>query len=451
MIFFGILVYAALAQTVAIWSDFLVAIFCGLFVGLNLKKLSSGLLAGFLVGFFGSILGSTSAYFGSRFYAITINPFGQGIVSLGASCLIILAIKKWKMVKLLSLVLLALLILNFIAFAYSAATAPDPNNISLTEAASIEPVPEQYGFDAFIFLKTFYLMKRGNNYYQSFRTAIVQDLRISEKPTSVQNYRLPTLFWLWRYLLPEDGAYILYLFWLLSALSIICSYFFAKKLVGSSLSLVAPAMLSSYLAFGATTWWFLMAEYWGVFFAIFALTCYIYDLEIPSIVFATLAVLIRELFLFLPIAMLIGAIYSRDKKKIALWACPILIFSAVYIMHYLTLRPYLKSAPLNVQTWLHGGLGYVISTTQFGMDLFTQNLILRIAVPTAGFVGALLIPEVDKKISIFCCIALPVLGFLFFGSGQWGNYWGIIYVPIVLICTPLLALAYKMLVGKPQT
>lgn len=425
----GFLVFSSLVRTVAPFPDILIALITGLFMGLFFKDLKRAAIAGFLVGSIGSFIfefpPASAVFLG---LPTVIVFFLQGLIVMLGSILST-SIRAKEIKKLVILALMGFILMNF---AINATVL----NSGILQVASYEPPAESYAFDGFLYLKTFYLMKKGNGFYSSFAQAFDQDYRTSGYPPVAFNWRFPTIFYIWSLLLPANGAYLNIAFTISSLICLVAVYLIAKKFVEDSLALVAPFLLAPYLLYGVKTWWFPFPEYWGMFFAVLCLLFYCYDKQVLSIVFALLAVLVKELFLFLPVAGLLAGFYLHDRKRILLWCIPLIGFMLQFGLHYSTVKPFLRPMPFDISAWTHGGWDYLKVTAIFGMDLFARETIMRwvfLLMATSG------VAQLPKKERLFVggLLLLPILTFLVIGTGKWGGYWGIIYMPLALIYVPL--------------
>lgn len=425
----GFLVFNSLVRTAALLPDILTALITGVFMGLFFKDLKRAAIAGFLVGSIGSFIfefSPTSAAFIGLPNSIVF--FFQGlIVMLGSILSKTIQTKVTK--KLIIFFLMVFILMNF---AINATVL----NSKILQVASYEPPAEKYAFDGALYLKIFYLMKKGNGFYSSFAQAFDQDYRMSGYPPVVFGWRLPTIFYIWSLLLPANGAYLNLAFTVSSLVCLIAVYLVVKKFVEASLALIAPFLLAPYLLYGVKTWWFPFPEYWGMFFVVLCLVFYCYDKQILSIIFALLAVLVKELFLFLPVAGLLAGFYLRDRRRILLWCIPLIGFMFQFSFHYYAVKPYLQPTPFDISAWTHGGWNYFKMTAIFGMAPFARGIIMRWVFLLMATLGVTQLPK-KERLFFGGLLLLPILAFLLVGTGKWGGYWGIIYMPFALIYVPL--------------
>ncbi|MDI6821810.1 MAG: hypothetical protein QMD66_02890 [Actinomycetota bacterium] len=252
-------------------------------------------------------------------------------------------------------VLYSLLIFILLSFVVNATIF----NTFVLKRVSFEPAPEGYAFDGFLYLKTFYLMKRGHGYYRAFGMAFDQDQRLTGTPPAIFGWRLPTIFWIWSTLLPANGTYLNY------------------------------------------------------------------HKQFESALFALLAVLTRELMIFVPVAGLLASVSSRDRKRIIIWVLPLVCFSIFFMFHYFSVKPKLVHTPFNLSAWLHGGLGFVKSTLGFGLNFFAKGEMLKFLLLFLALFGVLTLPRRVEKIFM----ALPIAPRIYILYRGWslerllGNYY----------------------------
>ncbi|MEW6188863.1 MAG: hypothetical protein AB1466_01940 [Actinomycetota bacterium] len=425
----GLLLYSVLVFITPSVQDFFIPFIVGLFVGLFVKDLEKGTLLGFTTAFIGCFL---FEYTPTSFYLLSIPKIGlsliQGLIAILGSAFSV----KLCMAGRRKFVLYSLLIFILLSFVVNATIF----NTFVLKRVSFEPAPEGYAFDGFLYLKTFYLMKRGHGYYRAFGMAFDQDRRLTGTPPAIFGWRLPTIFWIWSTLLPANGTYLNYAFTFFSLLCICSTFIFARKFIPDEWALLASFLLAPYLLYAAMSFWFPFAEYWGFFFALFSLTFFCYHKQFESALFALLAVLTRELMIFVPVAGLLASVSSKNRKKIIIWILPLVCFSIFFMIHYLAVKPKLVHAPFDLSAWLHGGFGFVKSTLGFGLNFFAKGEMLKFLLLFLALLGVLMLPRRGEKMIFMACLLLPVFIFFIVG-GPWRDYWGIIYMPFILIYAPM--------------
>lgn len=310
------------------------------------------------------------------------------------------------------------------------------------KAASSEPPAEGYAFDPVLIIKTFYLMKNGEDYYPAFRRAFVEDSRFNDEqaPNTLPQYRQPTLYLLWAWLLPK-GEYIVYLFWFLSTLAMAASWLLVRRFADEIFGLIGAAFTGSYLLPGATSLWFAQAEYWGAFPALFSVTALAYEQEALAAFFAFLAAAIREWFALALLGGLVIAVVRRRWRPVVYWAVAFGAWVVEYFAHYLNAKPYLThSVGSSAAAWLNKmNLSYLNGTVQFGASTLPLAPVLGWLAIACAAAGALLTIK-DKMATgyyIAAAVMLPTMAFLF-AAGPMNDYWGPIIMTTAFAACPLL-------------
>lgn len=442
----GLFAYAVSTNTVLTGQPFLLALFCGTLLG----SLSTSPLAAVLAGFISVFL--ASMFVGSGLFATegALSPF---IIALAAGIFSSTAavattyIKGERLRQYLVYLLLLLIIVNFLYVSQNLIhrkiwPGGGGKRVSLIQMVSQEPPDEGYSIDTFYYLKIFYLMKAGANYYNAHAIAFDRDARRSGvPPEGVMGWRLPTVFWLWSKILPANGIYINYLFVLNSVLVLIGAFLLARRFLSPGAALLSPLLLSPYLLAGATTLWFIFAEYWAFFFGFFSLTLYLYrkiTFRYPKLLtylFAFLAAAAREHFLYFSLAGAISAFTYRSKQK-WLWLLPIGGFLLFYFFHYLRVGPYYQGSSLQLAPWWGGGLSWLGTTIGFGTLFYPYKSIFPYLAIFMSFLGVLLIRVREDRLFLLLVLLIPFATFMIFGK-KYSEYWGAVYMPFVFSLAPL--------------
>ncbi len=355
---------------------------------------------------------------------------------------------KWiPLVKkdyLLALAILIVIIMNFFAVVQ---TASNPPHSYLAKLESSIPLSEKTQFDGPLYLKVFFLMKQGLSYYDALPKACEEDIRMGHAPTSVFSWRLPTAYEIWQ-IFPANGTYVQFLFVVMSALSLIAAFFFASRYLKPVAALSAPIIIMPYLVYGATSFWFLFLEFWGLFLAIISMSLYVNRSRIKhgELIAAGASAFsagLREHFIYLMIIPFVVAVRSRDRRRVATWLGAIGLFCSLYLYHYIRVKTYIGQAggSPNFGAWLYGGYSYLKSMLSFGIFesyAWPKSGVVPLMILVLAVFGALLVKERDEKLYLLGLILTPALVSLVIGAKEWGDYWGIMYMPILLISAPLI-------------
>lgn len=344
---------------------------------------------------------------------------------------------------------------------------------SFMTSLSTVPQPEQYRFDAGIYFKTFYLMRDGEDFYRAFREAFKGDARMNGYPGAVFNFREPFAFYVWSLLAPGDARGILYMWLALGSGALVGAYLLAATVVRRPLALVGPFALYPYLLFPATGHWLPFVEYWGAALGVISAALVARSIREGSpkgarregiaAALAASAALVREHMIYVIAAGLASALADKTRRRRALfWVGGGLAFLVGWGLHYSAVRRVTPAAgPISVTSWLSGGLDYIGVTVLFGQQFLmgwdwapanklpwqagfnvSQGaqgwlVIVPFLLVAAGIAGAAAARPLPLKVFLAVSVLLPLTVFAFFGTGEWGGYWGAVAMPMTLAATPL--------------
>lgn len=443
----GIFAYAASVNTVMAGQPFLLALFCGSLLGLLALNPFMAFPAGFVSLFLASLLVGPGLFATKSAFSPLILALAVAILS-GVAAAAVAAIRSDRSRQYLAYVLLFLIILNFIHVSQNLShkrmwPGAEGQRVSLLQMVSEEPPDEGYSIDTFYYLKIFYLMKNGANYYDAHAVAFDRDARRGGvPPEGVMGWRLPTLFWLWTKILPLNGTAIEYLFVFSSVVVLVAAFFAARRFLSPAVALLSPLFLSPYLLAGATTLWFVFVEYWGFFLGLLALTTYLYRQsllrysECLAYFLAFAAAAVREHFLYLSVAGLISAFIYRGKRK-WLWTLPLAGFLLLYVFHYLQVSPYYQGGSLHLSPWWKGGgLSWLKSTIVFGTLFYPHRGIFPLMAILLAFTGAALVTVREERLFLILILSIPLAAFLIVGK-KYSEYWGAVYMPLAFALAPV--------------
>lgn len=160
---------------------------------------------------------------------LAVGSIGTGIVAWGTAT----AVRAYKgdQIKLRRWVAAGIVAVTCLGYAYSAVNA----SAEMITYADKEPAAGTYAFDGVVYLKTFYNMVHGQDYYTALVSAAAGDTRvIADTKTGIKDgksyggwlwgpsaMRRPTIFYVWKYLAPGGtGGGIVYLAVMLSTLAL---------------------------------------------------------------------------------------------------------------------------------------------------------------------------------------------------------------------------------------
>lgn len=326
------------------------------------------------------------------------------------------------------------------------------NQFTKNSQALISTKPDIYSYrsDEFIFLRTYYLMREGTDYYTAFRDAVHHDARGMQLTSEMFSWRLPTIFFLWQFF--ASNGYIIGLFFVLfTSTALLAVERLNAKFLPPPFSLVGPIILVPYfldsLAYKTS---FLFTEWWGWFFFIFGLTFFIYSRKKIAWLCLTLSVLTRELFIIPIVLMFLFALFQKRHRGFFLSI--LTVFLAAYFVHYTQIQAQnVPAFPGSIFSRVRGIDKQILqSMSAFSMR---QYPLLQFKLPiifmaiTLFALSYRLVKNVHKTAEL--CVSfflLASVSFIFIlplmGSG-FHDYWGIVFMPTVIALSPLFLVVIK--------
>lgn len=342
-------------------------------------------------------------------------------------------------VKRLALFALACLILSYMVSAYFVIREFCPCDLS-------EPKSEAYRSDESDFLKTFYLMKKGDGFYVAFRKVLTNDERFLDFKGDVSTWRFPTIFYFWK-VVANSGVSIRFSFLALSSMCLVSIYFLIKRFVGV-IGLLSVYLLIPYLLGSITGKSFLFIEWWALMFLIFGLTLLIYNKRLLAYIAMLFCAMMRETLLVSVVAIVFWDTLVR--KRFLLTLLLIGFFVIFFLFHLKNLGNFSLLSPASR---LHGiNKGLMLNVLAFSGRMYEfaflrQGLILTL-LAVVGIIYNFFVYLKQKEASnfplLFVAFVPMVIFTAFFGtivheSGQafYSDYWGITFVPVAIIFAPL--------------
>lgn len=296
----------------------------------------------------------------------------------------------------------------------------------------LKPLPKQYRSDEFVFLRTFYLLKEGENYYTAFNKSVTEDIRGGYLTKEVFTWRLPTIFYFWA-LFTNTGLGIGILFIILSSLTLICVYKITKNF--SSPAILVPYYLDAY--YYQTS--FLFTEWWALFFFIFGLTALLNNLKKFAIIFLSLSILTRELFILPILFMTIVSFVFKTNRLIFLKI--FFIFLVFYSVHYALVQnqPVSESqrdifSRIHMFDFKQFQHEIAFSMRQYPFLNFRLPLIIVASTPLILLLKFIY----SKKLKYpYLLSSISLLFLTPFTGNIYNDYWGITFMPLSLAFFPL--------------
>jgi hypothetical protein len=149
--------------------------------------------------------------------------------------------------------------------------------------ADREPVAGQYAFDATVYLKTYYNMRGGEDFYKALVDAAAGDARVmKDTATGIRDgksyggwlwgpsaIRRPTIFYVWKLLAPTGGA-IIYLAALLGAVTLAVMWWGLVPYLSHRAAFV-PIFAMPYVLFMTLSFNVFFPDFWAALFVVCAL------------------------------------------------------------------------------------------------------------------------------------------------------------------------------------
>lgn len=346
-------------------------------------------------------------------------PIGK-ILNVVAFALVILGIWKKNQAKLTVPLVLGLLIAQLVV-----AGQLEGNSIKQQLAT---PLFSGYTTDMRGFLKTYQLMKSGENFYSAFVSGMA-GLRDGVFRPDINAWRQPLIFYLWK-ILPGNGSSIYYAWEIVIIFDLLAAYGIARKFLPERLTILSPFILFPYFHFSLVDFTLLQPEWWAMSFLLFGVTSIVYRRHFLASIFLALSLATREPFI-IPV---LGILFV-NRKNIRQMAIPLLVFGGYYFFFHL---PNVFKYPTEiVRSNRHGGVYVLHSLFAYGswsylLGVFRPFLILLIL----GF---------RRRNFLFMTTYLPFLIFAAILAASGGidetrDYWGIYFVPFLLVSAPILIL-----------
>jgi len=323
-------------------------------------------------------------------------------------------------------------------------------NPAAVSMSSKEPVAGRYNNFNSLNLKTFYLMKRSFGFYDAYaRSFSLKHDTFGKKPGSTWNWRMPTMFYLWNWLLPTDGFYIFYLYLIMSVLFLYFSFDIAGIYLKKPLNLIAPAIIVPVFIFGSAGFWFAFPEYWGTFFFMVGIWGIFRKNKIASLIGFTLAPLIRSFFIIPYIGALIPAFFKKEKKQILYLLIPGIIFLFAFLLHYRHIMSLPDATVPPVSDWIKGGIYHFWNTFSFASVMWSKAKYILPLILILFLLSFYLLRKDYAGRVLLGSATLPMLTFLILGPSTFRQYWGIIYIPFVMLAISISLSSFKCTHAQP--
>lgn len=308
-----------------------------------------------------------------------------------------------------------------------------------------------YNNDPGVLLATYRQIENGADYYEAYKTAQLGRFAQNIIPADIWGWRLPTIFYIWKLFPGQTGLSIYILYLIVASALLLVAFQIAKRYLDENLAFLSPYLLFPYLHFGSRDQMFLETEWWGVSMFVFGLYFLVKRRLFLATIVLTTAVLVREVYL-LPLGLIVLYAFAKDKKLVPVLAIPIVAFLILFAFHFERVSDYINAREtLFSPRVVSNGIYFIQQTLAFASWEYLlfkfRPFILFLPLAVAGCL--MLFKNNFKKESIVWLLSfLPFpISFLKFGTVPYNDYWGIIYMPLVLILAPLSTL---LLTSQPN-
>lgn len=333
------------------------------------------------------------------------------------------------------------------------------------------PQAGQYRFDAALYLRTFYLLERNEGFYDAMARAIDEDAR-DIAVTFPQNVRLPTLFWVWSFFLPSNGIWIWRLYLLLSLFTIYTAYKALRQVgaVQRAVGWMGAVALMPYLLAMLRSPYVVFPEPWAIIPTVVAFSWYVHKKRGRAAFAGVAAALTREIYGFVCLAGFLTSAVNRKWKRTGVYAGAILVLLALYGLHVqvVTERFSLQSdfgtalgqwahlpeendTPVTYSATL---FGHFSSASSFAIGLYPfgqrrgdfpseapvpwNEAPVRYLVLAMALLGTWKMRNPQNRWFAWGLVLLPILLVTFSSPHpRWGEYWGMTFMPMALLLSPL--------------
>jgi hypothetical protein len=350
--------------------------------------------------------------------------------------------------KIASWLVVSVLVIVFLVQA-TAVVAP------IVQRSGGEPADEGYGFDPVFFVKVFYMVDRGTDFYKAYGDAFALDARFDAPPTDVAGWRTPTVTAIWSALF-DSGTGLIYGFIFFGAAAMIGGYFIGSRSSDPVSALVVPALMCPYYLYAVSRFWFPEYEFWAGFVALGAAALYVAGREWEALGAGVLAGAMREWLIASTMAGLAGQLRRKAWKRAIPWVLGVLAVVVVYLVNMYVVRQYLTGVGLTPGLGAAGragagGPGFVLYLLQFCSMFYAHPYAIPYTVFALALIGAARRAlEGDWYLPV--CFLAPVAAFLVFGSVNgrpgapegWNDYYSAAFMPFAFV---LVASSWRMLGG----
>lgn len=304
--------------------------------------------------------------------------------------------------------------------------------------------------DMNVYLATIYEYKKTGDYYLSLATSLKNmDSNSGSRRLAgeIWGWKQPLIFTVWK-LLPGSAASVQWLGVVVFSLALLASYSIAQLFLVPKKALIAPFVLAPYFHYPLVEMTLMQLEWWALFFFLIAFLAYLRQRYFSAGIAFVLTLAVRELFAVPILGLVIIQLLRKNFRGAWRLGLPTLtIFFPYYyfyhlqnVFHYepfnLFSRGTLRSSAANGWEFVRTTLAY----NSWSYALWPiRPFLLLLAISSLGITGLLIL---SKKRWQYASLLTGFLLFflLSFRLGimdVWHDYWGIYYVPLLLLTVPI--------------
>lgn len=297
-----------------------------------------------------------------------------------------------------------------------------------------------YNNDPGVLLATYKSVENGRDYYESYKQAQLGRFSQSIIPGDIWGWRLPTIFYIWK-IMPGGTLSIYVLYLILAATVLYVAFLINRMFLPENLALLSPYLIFPYLHFAARDQMLLETEWWATFLFVISIYLLIKKKLFVATVFLSLTLMVRELFI-LPVGLMLVFSIFKNKRLAPVFLIPLCGFLILFVYHIWRVSRYIDATgTLFTARLISNGVFFVQQTFAFASWEYLLYQIRPLALlAILAIVGTLNLIRTKKYFEgiILSLALLPFpISFLRFGTVPYNDYWGIVYVPLAIILSPL--------------
>jgi len=294
------------------------------------------------------------------------------------------------------------------------------------------------------------LYKETGDYYRSFATSL-QGLDLNyhtgQYAGEIWGWKQPLIFTLWK-MVPGKAAGVQWLAVMAFSLILLAAFKIARIFLPPQQALITPFIVWPYFHYPLVEITLLQVEWWALVFFFLGFMAYQLKRYWLTGIFFALCLAVRELFAIPILGLVIIQILRKRFKTVLSLSLPTILFFLPYYYFYhlknvfqyeafdLLSGETLRSGTLSKWELVRTTLAY--NSWSYGSWMIRPFLVLLII----NSLGLLFLIIIKKKRWQFLSLLTVYLLFFLFSflvnmMDTWHDYWGIYYIPMLLLTTPI--------------